>query len=131
MGIELDSPIVVWVDNIGAIFIGENISISQRTKHVDVRAKFVTEIIIEGIFKFIFSRSKDNDADIFPKNLAKDLHQKHARKLMPKGELSLLGWVENTRTEPTTVGRGLDSTIEVCPSIQSWTRVAHDWTMIR
>jgi hypothetical protein len=33
---KLDSPILVRVDNIGAIFMGENIPISQRTKHVDV-----------------------------------------------------------------------------------------------
>jgi hypothetical protein len=58
MGIKLDSPIVVRVDNIGAIFMGENISISQRTKHVDVRAKFVTEMIVEGIFKVIFFGQK-------------------------------------------------------------------------
>jgi hypothetical protein len=54
---KLDSPIVVRVDNIGAIFMGANISISQRTKHVDVRAKFVTEMIAEGILKVIFVRS--------------------------------------------------------------------------
>jgi membrane-bound inhibitor of C-type lysozyme len=31
MGIKLDLPIVVRVDNIGVISVGENISISQRT----------------------------------------------------------------------------------------------------
>jgi hypothetical protein len=91
MGIKLDSPIVVRVDNIGAIFMGANISISQRTKHVDVRAKLVTEMIVKGILKFIFVRSEDNDADIFTKNLEKDLHQEHARKMIEqKGELSLV-----------------------------------------
>jgi hypothetical protein len=54
---------------------------------VDVRAKFVTEMIVEGILKVIFFRSEDNDADIFTKNLAKDLHQEHARKMIePKEE---------------------------------------------
>jgi hypothetical protein len=91
MGIKLDSPIVVRVDNIGAIFMGENISISQRTKHVDVRAKFVTEMIVEGVLKVIFVQLEDNDAVIFTKNLAKDLHQEHARKMIElKGELSLV-----------------------------------------
>jgi hypothetical protein len=52
-----------------------------------MRSKFVTEMIIEGILKVIFVRSEDNDADIFTKNLPKDLHQEHARKMIePKGE---------------------------------------------
>ena len=29
-------PIVVKVDNIGAIFMAENISVSPKTKHVDI-----------------------------------------------------------------------------------------------
>jgi hypothetical protein len=86
MGIELDSPIVVRVDNIGVIFMGEYISISQRTKHVDVRAKFVTEMIVEGILKVVFVRLEDNDADIFTKNLGKDLHQEHAKKWLSQRE---------------------------------------------
>jgi hypothetical protein len=41
----------------------------------------------EGILKVIFVRSEDNDADIFTKNLPKNLHQEHARKMIePKGE---------------------------------------------
>jgi hypothetical protein len=87
MGVKVVLPIVVRVDNVGAMLMGENILISQRTKHVDVRSKSVTEMIIEGILKVIFVRSEDNDADIFTKNLPKDLHQEHARKMIePKGE---------------------------------------------
>jgi hypothetical protein len=108
MGIKLDSPIVVRVDNVGAIFMGENISISQRTKHVDVRAKFVTEMIVEGILKVIFVRSEDNDADIFTKNLAKDLHQEHARKMIePKEELSLIGLSGESPERPYNGRKGI------------------------
>jgi hypothetical protein len=107
MGIMLDSPIVVRVDNIGTIFMGENISISQRTKHVDVRANFVTEMIVEGIFKVIFVRSENNDADIFTKNLVKDLHQEHARKMIePKEELSLIGLSGESPERPCNGRKG-------------------------
>ena len=82
MGIVVKSPIVVRVDNIGAIFMGENISISQRTKHVDIRAKFVTEMIIDGFLKVIFVKSEENDADLFTKNLPGELHHKHSGKLV-------------------------------------------------
>jgi hypothetical protein len=112
MGIKLDSPIVVRVENVGAIFMGENISILQRTKHVDVRAKFVTEMIVEGILKVIFVRSEDNDDDIFTNNLAKDLHQEHARKMIePKEELSLIG------LSGATAGASETTLVIPCPSL--------------
>jgi hypothetical protein len=58
------------------------VKISQQTKHVEVRSKFVTEMTIEGILKVIFVRSEDNDTEIFKKNLPKDIHQEHARKMI-------------------------------------------------
>jgi len=36
IGIEVEMPIIVRVDNVGAIFMAENVSTSSRTKHVDV-----------------------------------------------------------------------------------------------
>ena len=37
MKIEIELPIRVNVDNIGAIFLVENQNSSDRTKHVDIR----------------------------------------------------------------------------------------------
>ena len=34
--IKVEQPIVVKVDNIGAIFMAENILVSPQTKHVDI-----------------------------------------------------------------------------------------------
>ena len=39
--LKVKLPIVIRVDNIGAIFMSENVAVSQRTKHVDCRFKFV------------------------------------------------------------------------------------------
>ena len=36
MGMKVELPIVVCVDNLGAIFMSENVSVSQRTKHIDI-----------------------------------------------------------------------------------------------
>jgi hypothetical protein len=80
MGVKVVSPIVVGVYNAGAMFMGENMSISQRTKHVDVRAKFVTKMMLDKFLKVIFVKSEDNDFDIFTKNLQKDLHDKKTRQ---------------------------------------------------
>jgi hypothetical protein len=48
MGIEVKLPIIVRVDNIGAIFMTENVSTSSRTKHVDVKYHFVCEYVEDG-----------------------------------------------------------------------------------
>jgi len=65
IGIEVELPIIVHVDNVGAIFMAENVSTSTRTKHVNVHYHFVREFIKEGFIRIIFVRTKDNKADIF------------------------------------------------------------------
>jgi hypothetical protein len=80
MGLKLDYPIVVRVDNTGAIYIANNHAVGQRTKHIDIRAHFVREYIEDGILKVMFVRSEDNEADIYTKNTAEDLFEKHKTK---------------------------------------------------
>jgi hypothetical protein len=75
-------PITVRVDNIGAIYLANNQTTSQRTKHVDVRYHFVREYIEDGLIKIIFVKSKDNDADIFTKNLDGESFQRHVVKFL-------------------------------------------------
>ena len=82
MGIKIRYPIIVRVDNVGAIYIANNYTTSQRTKHIDVRTHFVREFIEDGIIKIIFIKSEDNDADIFTKNTAEELFQRHINKFM-------------------------------------------------
>ena len=58
MGIPVRLPVICRVDNIGAIFMAENVSTSQRTKHIDTRYHFVREFVEEGFIKIIFVRTK-------------------------------------------------------------------------
>ena len=90
MGIMVELPIIVRVDNNGAIFMSENLAVSQRTKHVDIRYKFVNEFVEDRFLKIIFVRSEDNDADMFTKNLKGELHEKHSKKMIDeKGKSGL------------------------------------------
>ena len=43
MKIHVELPIVVNIDNMGAIFMSKNINTTSRSKHVDVRTKYVNE----------------------------------------------------------------------------------------
>jgi len=77
---KMELPIKVHVDNVGAIYLANNSTIGQRTKHIDVRYHYVREYIEDGIVTIIFVKSGDNDADIFTKNTPGELHNKHIEK---------------------------------------------------
>jgi hypothetical protein len=82
MGVKVNLPIIVRVDNVGAIFIGNNVTVSQRLKHIDIRYHFVREYVQDGFIQIIFVWTKDNDVDTFTRNLSSDLHSCHASKIV-------------------------------------------------
>ncbi len=87
MEISVALPVTVYVDNIGAIFMTSNpVTTTSRTKHVDIRGKYVAEYQQNGMVKIIFVKSEDNIAGIMTKNLGSDLHTKNAEKLIGKME---------------------------------------------
>lgn len=84
IGMKIKTPIIVRVDNVGAIFMAENVAVSQRTKHIDVKYRFVHEFVMSDFLKIIFVRTDENKADIFTKNVNGDLHDKHCADLVGK-----------------------------------------------
>ena len=87
LGFKVKLPIIVRVDDLGAIFMADNISVSQRTKHVNVCYGFVQQFCLEGFIKVVFVKTDENDADFFTKNLDGEKFAKHADKLVAdKGE---------------------------------------------
>ena len=83
MGIKVEYPIVIRVDNTAAIFLANNVTTSQRTRHVDIRTKFVTQYTgPDGLLKIVFVKGTDNDSDIMTKNVNGELHDKHVPKMM-------------------------------------------------
>jgi hypothetical protein len=82
MGIKVKLPIEIKVDNTGAIFLSNNYTSGQRTKHIDVRVHFVRQYIEDGIFKIVFVKSEDNDADIFTKNTSEEIFEEQSNKIV-------------------------------------------------
>ena len=64
MEIKVPIPIKVQVDNVGAIWLANNSSVSERTKHVDLRAHFVRDMIKDKVIGINFVKSAKNDSDI-------------------------------------------------------------------
>ena len=75
MGMKVKYPIIVKVDNVGAIFMSENISATNRTRHVDARYHFVYELVEDGLILIQFVCTKDNKADPFTKNVKTEIYE--------------------------------------------------------
>ena len=82
MNIEVELPITVHVDNVGAIWLSNNRNSSDTTKHIDLRTSFVKEDQEDGKIIFKFVKSEDNEADIFTKNPTDIIFQNHQKKLV-------------------------------------------------
>ena len=82
MKIAVKYPVMIRINNVGAIFMASNISTTCHTKHVDKRYKYVNEYVEDGVVKIVFLKSADNDRDILTKNLSAELHEKHSKKMV-------------------------------------------------
>ena len=82
--IELEEPMKVMVDNIGAIHMANNASSGTRTKHVDTRRHFVRELISgeEKIMEVEYVRSEENESDTLTKNTSNDTFWRLTSKYM-------------------------------------------------
>ena len=52
----------------GAIWIANNSGVSERTKHVDIRAHFVRSYVMDEVVTIDFVKSAENTSDIMTKN---------------------------------------------------------------
>ena len=77
MGIKVKLPIVCRVDNVGAIFIAENVTATPKSKHIDTRAKYVMQFIADGFLKILFVKTDENLSDMFTKNVSRDTLERH------------------------------------------------------
>ena len=90
MNIEVELPITVYMDNVGAIWLSNNRTTSDRTKHIDIRTSFVKEYQEDGKIFIKFVKSEYNEADTFTKNTTNVIFQKHQKKLVwDKGKVNM------------------------------------------
>ena len=80
LGLKVKLPMVLEMDNKGAVDLANNWSMGGRTRHVDVRNYFLRDLKDEGILAIRFVPGDDNDADIFTKNVTAAIREKHNPK---------------------------------------------------
>jgi hypothetical protein len=82
MQIEVESPVTVRVDNMGAIFMAENSSSSSRTRHIDIKWHFVNDLVSDKKIEIVFVKTKDNIADGFTKNVNGEIFRTHTQEFV-------------------------------------------------
>jgi hypothetical protein len=86
MFIEVKLPIIVGCDNVGTIFMAENLNSGVYTRHVDTRYHIVGEHIVDDFIKIFFVTSCENNVDVFTKKVSKDAYTKHEYNFLGKME---------------------------------------------
>jgi len=89
MGLQVELPMVLEMDNKGAVDLANNWSVGGRTRHVDVRNYFLRELKDEGVLSIKHVSGEDNEADIFTKNTSGPVFEKHIHKFVGDNEYML------------------------------------------
>jgi hypothetical protein len=79
--VPLPSPIVIHIDNTGAISLSKEAKNHIRSKHIDVRYHFIRGHVERGTFLPKWLPTHMNTADIFTKALPRPLFLKHSTGL--------------------------------------------------
>ena len=75
--VQVELPMVLEMDNMGAVDLANNWRVGGRTHHVDVRHHFLRDLKDNGILIIRHVSGDDNDADIFTKNTTGPIFEIH------------------------------------------------------
>jgi hypothetical protein len=78
IGLQVELPMILEVDNKGVFDLANNWSVGGRTRHTTVRTNFLRELKEEGLLKVVWIPTESNSSDLFTKNLQGPLFEKHA-----------------------------------------------------
>ncbi len=92
----MDTPVVIYCDNISSILLANNPVYHAKTKHIEVHYHFIREKVIVKEIDLIHVSTKDQVVDIFTKALSTNKLKKFRQMLgVLEVDLSLRGSVEN------------------------------------
>ena len=78
LGLEVELPMVLQMDNKGGVDIFNNWSIAGNTQAVSIRFAYIRELKEAGVLEIKWIDGKDNTSDLFTKNLDGTTFRKHA-----------------------------------------------------
>ena len=86
LGLDVQLPMILEVDNKGAVDFINGWSVSGRTRHIEVKQYFLRELKEQGIIKIIWRSGDEMTSDIFTKNLPPSLFEYHGHKFYGQDE---------------------------------------------
>ena len=78
---DVDLPLEIFSDSLGARAIAENPTHHDRTKHIDIQHHYIRDCISDGTLHVSPVSSKDNIADVLTKSFPRDRHTFLTKKL--------------------------------------------------
>ena len=81
LGDQLLKPSYIYGDNVASLFLAQNNSVGQRTKHIDIRHRFMHDLVEQQKVELRHVRSEENTSDVNSKNTKIETHRKMADRL--------------------------------------------------
>ena len=69
LGLEVELPMILYVDNMGAVGLANNWSVGGRTRHVDVKQNYLRELKERGFIHVMHKSGKEIIPDVGTKNV--------------------------------------------------------------
>ena len=79
MGLKVQKPMILWVDNKGAVDLANNWSTAGRTRHIATKINFLRELKEEGLLLVKWISNEHMASDIFTKNVGNPDFTKHSQ----------------------------------------------------
>ncbi len=86
LGLKVKLPMILEMDNQGAVYLANNWSIGGRTRHIDVQSVFLRELKEADVLVIMWMAGAVNEADIFTKNLDGPTFKQYTRIFMGQTE---------------------------------------------
>ncbi len=87
LGLQVETPMVLQMDNKGAVDLINSFSVGGHTRHIDVEQCFLRELKEAKIMVATWIPGTENEADMFAKNLDGPAFKRYAELLLGKGAL--------------------------------------------
>ena len=82
LGVNIESPVVIAIDNQAAIALAKNPVLHEKSKHIDTRHHFIRQAVQEGLIRLQYINTGENIADILTKFTTSTTFQKHTNQLL-------------------------------------------------
>ena len=81
LDLSVDVSMSMYCDNQVTIYIANNLTFHEHTKHIEVDCHYVLDMVMQGVISTPYRKSFDQFADIFTKGLSAGTYESLCTKL--------------------------------------------------